>query len=191
LTNYVDAGGRPLNRKRLRPERPQEITCRDILLLSRFMPSAVVVKRAAFDASGCFDESLRSSEDRDMWIRIAARRRIFQTADRLVLIRKHTANMSKQADRMKGSVRRVLAKAYHNRLIPRQDVCFWLRALSLHYFQNAWRYRDEGRQSKALCELLISLLLWPLFPAPREFNEPVLFRVRSLRRFFWEMITGG
>src|SRR5581483_6364205 len=54
-----------------------ELRARDILLKTRFMPSTAVVKRVAFDECGTFDTELRSSEDRDMWIRIGTRYRMF------------------------------------------------------------------------------------------------------------------
>jgi glycosyltransferase involved in cell wall biosynthesis len=53
------------------PTRP--VTLRDILVRSRFGPSSVLARRACFDAVGLFDPDLRSAEDRDMWLRIAAR----------------------------------------------------------------------------------------------------------------------
>jgi glycosyltransferase involved in cell wall biosynthesis len=181
--SYVDLDGKPLETKRLAPEQSKEITCRDILLRTRFMADSVVVKRAVFKECGRFDDSLRSSEDRDLWARIAARRRIFRTADRLALIRKHATNMSKQADRMECSGRRVVAKAYLSRLVPRSAVFFWLKVISFHYFQSAWMYYEEDRRGRALGRMALSILLWPFFFSPGQLNEPACFRLRAALRF--------
>lgn len=180
---YVNADGEPFATKRLSPQVAREITCRDILLKTQFAADGVVVKRAAFDECGLFDDTMRSSEDRDMWARIAAKRRIFLLADRLALIRKHGDNMSKQADRMKRTGRRVINKAWAARLVPRGCVGFWLKVLSFHFFQAAWMYHEERRRACALRDLAKSVLVWPWFFRPQEVNEPALFRLRSLRHF--------
>src|SRR4029079_9217327 len=69
---YVDRDSNDLGLKRIIAERDEEITCGDIIFKTRFPPSAVVARRAALDACGGFNPDLRSSEDRDMWIRMAA-----------------------------------------------------------------------------------------------------------------------
>jgi hypothetical protein len=138
---------------------------------------------------GFFDETLRSSEDRDMWIRIAAKFRVYLLGDRLVLIRKHTSNMSRNADRMRTNVRKVIGKAYDQRLVPHRNLPFWLRVFSFHHFQNAWRYRDEGRYREAFGQLFASLFLWPCFIGTQQLNEPPLFRLRGLFRFAREVLS--
>ncbi|MCX8089764.1 MAG: glycosyltransferase [Verrucomicrobiae bacterium] len=180
---YVDADARPLPRKCLDDRGDCEITARDLLLKSQFPADAVVVHRSAFEQCGLFDETLRSSEDRDMWVRIAARRRIYRIADRLALIRRHGGNMSRQADRMKATGRRVLQKAWAARVIPRRRLTVWLQALSFHFFQAAWMYHEEGRPGPAVRDLFKSALVWPWFLNPHPLNEPHLFRLRSLRHF--------
>jgi glycosyltransferase involved in cell wall biosynthesis len=180
---YVNANGQPFATKRLTPAAACEITCRDILLKTQFAADAVIVKRAAFDQCGFFDDTMRSSEDRDMWSRIAAQRRIFLLADRLVLIRKHGGNMSRHADRMKRSGRRVINKGWAARLVPHRCAGFWLQVLSFHFYQAAWMYHEERRRGCALRDLFKSLLVWPWFFRPQELNEPVLLRLRSLRHF--------
>lgn len=180
---YVKADGQRIAMKQLTAPTAREITCRDILLKTQFSADAVVVKRSAFDQCGLFDETLRSSEDRDMWLRIAARRRIFLLAERLALIRKHGNNMSKQADRMKGTGRRVINKGWAAELVPHHCFGFWLGVLSIHFFQAAWMYHEENRRGCALRDLAKSVMVWPWFLHPREFNEPLLFRLRTLRHF--------
>ena len=189
--HHVDAQGEIIQMKRLYSQRDEEVTARDTLLRARFCPSAVVVRRAAFDQCGYFDTTLRSSEDRDMWIRLAAQGRIFVRQDRLVLVRRHAHSMSNHSDRMKANTRKVIAKAYHQRFVPRHCICFWLQVLSFHYFQTAWMYYSEGRPVAAVRDMIASLMHWPWFLRHREFNEPALFRLRALLRFLRALEAPG
>jgi glycosyltransferase involved in cell wall biosynthesis len=167
------------------------LTCRDILLRTCFSPSAVVTRREVFERCGLFDETLTSSEDRDMWIRIGACFPLFLIPEALVLVCDHPGSMSKNADRMKRNSRRVIRKAFDQALVPRWQVPFWLRVLAFNRFQCAWMYRDQGRHARALAEMSASLATWPWFGDPSQLNEPVLFRVRALRRFLWEALRGS
>jgi glycosyltransferase involved in cell wall biosynthesis len=179
----IDAAGAPLDTKTFSLDGDFEITARDLIVRTRFMPSAVVARRDIFQRCGFFDTTLRSSEDRDMWIRAAARWRIHFIGKILVRVRKHSANMSRNAGRMKQNIRRVLAKAFQNRAVPRWDAPFWLRVLAVHFFQIAWTHYEEGRRVTAIRYVVTSLLLWPFFLHPRALNEPALFRLRALARF--------
>ncbi len=181
--DYIGPNSERLGGKNLIPLTHREITCRDIILKTRFTSSSVIVKKEIFEKCGYFDETLRSSEDRDMWIRVAAKYRIYMTGERLSLIRRHPFNMSKHADRMKSNIRRVIGKAYENKLVSHGDLLFWAKVFSFYFFQNSWRYHDEGRNGRALFEIIRSLLLWPVFAQPAYLNEPRLFRVRSFVRF--------
>jgi glycosyltransferase involved in cell wall biosynthesis len=65
------------------------------LLIENFIPtSSVLVRRRCFDTSGLFDESLRVSEDRDLWTRIAARHPIACLPEIVGRKRRHDTNIS-------------------------------------------------------------------------------------------------
>lgn len=74
--------------------------------------SAALVRRECFDTVGLFDESLRSSEDWDMWLRIVRRFPIRFVEEPLVAIRVTGDNMSglRHADRMLANEMRVIDK---------------------------------------------------------------------------------
>jgi glycosyltransferase involved in cell wall biosynthesis len=76
--------------------------------------SNAVVKRSCFDAVGLFDESLRSSEDWDMWLRIARRYPVLFAPQVLTKIRVNASSMSaeKNADTMLANELRVLGKLF-------------------------------------------------------------------------------
>jgi glycosyltransferase involved in cell wall biosynthesis len=163
----------------------RQIQAKHIVLKSRFMPSSVVVKRHVFTELGSFDTALRSSEDRDMWIRIAQKYRVLLFSQPLVRIRKHGNNMSKNADRMRVNMRKVLRKYFASR--KQQSPLDWivmLKAFSFYHFELAWMYFDEHRVPEAIRSLIASLALWPCFLGPRKkLDQPIFFRARALARF--------
>lgn len=63
--------------------------------------SGVVILRKCFENIGLFDESLKGSEDRDMWLRIARHYNVEFLKDPLVKIRVHKDNSSKNTHMMK------------------------------------------------------------------------------------------
>jgi glycosyltransferase involved in cell wall biosynthesis len=75
-------------------------------------PSSVVVRRQCFDRVGLFDRTLRSVEDWDMWIRIAAVYPFAVICQPLVYYRQHPSNMSKNWRVMEQSFDRVITKAF-------------------------------------------------------------------------------
>ena len=163
--------------------RGEEILGRDIILKTRYGTTGLLARREVFEQAGYFDETLRSSEDRDMWIRIASHRRIFLHGERLAHIRRHGASMSRNTVRMKANMARVIRKAHHDERVPRREIFYWLRVWSFFHFQGAWMFWDEQRRALALRDLCISLVLWPWFPNPNRLNEPLLFRLRALLTF--------
>lgn len=62
--------------------------------------SGVLVKRGCFEKLGDFDEKLTSSEDWDMWLRIANEYHYDFVNEALVSIRRHSSNMSGNAQRL-------------------------------------------------------------------------------------------
>ena len=179
----VDPSGTSIGEKNTAPRGNRFFTAADILLKTRFMPSCVIARRSALDSAGLFDTTLRSSEDRDMWIRIARIAPIRYVDQLLVRICRHDSNMSRNAARMRAAMRRVRHKAFHARIVPPANIPFWLRVLAIDQFQGAWMYWDESRPLRALFHSLLSLILWPLPLDHRDLHEPPLFRLRALTRF--------
>jgi glycosyltransferase involved in cell wall biosynthesis len=163
--------------------RSGELTVRDFCLRNRPLSSNIVLRKDVFAQCGDFDPALRSSEDRDMWIRLTARGwRFFFLDEPLARIRRHPHNMSRNAPRMKANSRRVLTKARAAGAVPRWSP-FWLRAFSVHYYQIAWTHYDDGFRARAFAYLAASWLLWPFFAQPSRLSEKPLFRARALVRF--------
>ena len=191
-TARMDPDGQPLDAPKFSFERDGELTVHDFCLRNRPLSSSIVVRRAVFDACGLFDTTLRSSEDRDLWIRAtAAGQRFWFLNQPLAMIRRHGGNMSKNAPRMKENSRAVLRKAWRARAVPRTHALFWLRVFSIHFFQIAWTHFDGGYRPQAFVYLAASALLWPFHFSPARFFEPHFFRVRALANFCRRTLTGS
>ncbi|MCX8155463.1 MAG: glycosyltransferase [Verrucomicrobiae bacterium] len=179
----INQHGEPLPLNPGEQELAGEITAADILWRTRFSPSSVVARREVFESCGGFDTALRSSEDRDMWLRAAIRWRVWLQPERLVLIRKHDANMSRHASRMRENMRQVINKAWRLQAVPRHRLDYWLQALAIWRYQTALICAGSGQQTEALRDLLFSLLFWPLPIQGRRIGSTVSFtRLRSLGR---------
>lgn len=178
----IDADGNSIPTPSQGAAEPREIRRDDLILRSRFAADAVLVRKEAFEQCGVFDTTLRSSEDRDMWIRIASRFRISWWPEPLIRIRRHGENMSRNSDQMRDNMRRVLAKARHDSGTDHRFL-FWLKVDAYFHMQSAWMLYPEGRRLAAVREVIISIFCWPFFRDPPDLNEPVLFRLRSLIRF--------
>lgn len=180
----IGVDGQPLPGPKVDSAKEGELTVRDFLMRNRPLSSSIVVRATAFVDCGTFDPSLRSSEDRDMWIRLTAVGHRFWFIHRpLASVRRHVGNMSKHAARMKRNSRAVLLNAWSRGVVPRLDFRFWLRTFSVHFLQIAWTHSDQGQRLRALAYALVSILLYPLFTQPRSISEPPLFRLRALAHF--------
>ncbi|MEI8340013.1 MAG: glycosyltransferase [Verrucomicrobiota bacterium] len=180
----IDGEGNRIEEKKLRIRADRELHARDFILKNPApLSSSVILRRSVFRDCGVFDTTLRSSEDRDMWIRTAGRYRVFFICKPLVQIRKHGHSMSRDAVRMRENTLKTIAKAYRSRTVSRLDVFFWLRVLGVYYFETAWTYYATGMRGGALGFIAKSLLVWPgPLPAAR-LNEPPFFRLRALLCF--------
>lgn len=164
--------------------RDGELTTRYFITRNRPLASSIVIRKRAFADAGLFDTGLRSSEDRDMWIRLTSAGYRFWFINRpLAKIRRHTGNMSKNARRMKRNSGTVLLKAWRQRAVPRSEAGFWLRAIAVHYVQVAWTHFDEGLRLRGFQYLLTSIVIWPVFWNAAAISEPPLFRLRGLAHF--------
>lgn len=179
----VSVSGEPQVGGKREPRHTGEITVRDLLIRSRFTPCSIVARRSCFSTCGGFDLALRSSEDRDMWLRIARRYRLYWLEEPLTIIRSHGGSMSRHADRMKANTGRVLRSAWEQAYVPKRCIFFWARVFSFHRFQCAWMYFEEGRIAKALASLTESVVWWPFFWDTKNLNEPFAFRMRAGLRF--------
>ena len=123
--------------------------------------SAVMVRRALFDQVGTFDESLRSLEDIDMWMRLSSITDYDCIADPLVVILKRPASMSRNLEVMRNSAIRIMEK--NRKLLPENlRGSYWRACVAGIYGDYAkWRYRI-GQRGPAMLEVMRLLSLAPV-----------------------------
>lgn len=123
--------------------------------------SAVIARRTLFDQVGGFDESLRSLEDIDMWMRLAAVADYACIEDALAVVLKRPASMSRNLQVMRDAAVRVMRK--NRALLPAAlQGGYWRGCLAgIHGDYAKWRYR-EGQRAGALMELARLFSLAPL-----------------------------
>jgi len=183
----IDVDGKPMAAKQ-KLLRGGEVTVRDLIQKTRF-PCNVVAKKIIFEQCGLFDTALKSSEDRDMWIRTAVRFRIHVLPERLAEIRRHGENMSKNAVRQSRSIRMVLRKAYQSSAVPRWDLPFWMNVYAIYLFQSGLMFAEAGENSAGAVSLIGSIFLWPWFANPAALGQPRFFRIRRVLRILAETVV--
>ncbi len=138
--------------------RVERLTVRDFLLSSRTGPSGALIRRNCFDVVGLFDESLRSIEDRDMWLRISSRFGTIQVISPCWWYRPHPGQMSKRASRMVENYTKVLTKFFDEH--PDHGS---LRGLAWSYcfLDGSWSFLAEGDERTARALMWKSVILRP------------------------------
>jgi glycosyltransferase involved in cell wall biosynthesis len=137
---------------------PNKLGVRDFLLSSRFGPSGAMIRRRCFDSVGLFNEELRSIEDRDMWLRIAARFPSVWLNSPCWWYRQHPGQMNRNADRMFRNYQRVLGDFFGSH--PEHRGLYRI-AQSYLYFDASWSYFEQGQRLAAIAKLFKSIWLRP------------------------------
>ena len=118
----------------------------------------VSVRRSCMNEIGGFDETLRASEDRDVWIRIGALHDIALIPEVIALYRVSPHSMSSDLHRMAQAQLHLIDKHYG---LPG---CGWLArrvALSWVYRQRAEGLGDRGRFPAAVKDSLKAIVYYP------------------------------
>jgi glycosyltransferase involved in cell wall biosynthesis len=76
------------------------------------IPSTIVMRAEVVRAAGLFDQTLRSCEDWDLWLRIAPTQRFVGTAEPLVRYRVHNASLSANLTGMHQAAQAVIEKNF-------------------------------------------------------------------------------
>jgi glycosyltransferase involved in cell wall biosynthesis len=172
------------------PESPPvaRLTLEDIVTRSRFSPSSAVVRADCFPQVGLFDTSLRSVEDREMWIRIAAKYPVALVRQPLTWYRMTPGSMSKNPEKMEHFERLVLDRAF---AMPELAGRWPLRrkALGLASAASAWLYLENDRKWVATARLLRSAIWWP-FPFFPPLVQLPLIRLRLLLKVLRSVSSG-
>ena len=156
------------------------MTSLDLLIQSRFSTIVLASKRV-FDEVGDFDPNLHASEDRDMWIRISQKYRIFRQNTPLSSVRRHGSNMSSDGIRQSNAIKQVHQKAWQQGYLKGWQFIYWLKIASFFQFQKAMM-TGHLTPIAAIGHLALSLSLWPVFGDRKKLGHLSLFRLRLTSR---------
>src|SRR5262249_32900204 len=142
----------------------QSISLQDLIIWSRvrYGTCSTLVRKRCFDEVGLFDTSLRSLEDRDMWIRIASRFPVAELQMPLWWYRSHQTSMRMDARCMEENEYKVLRKSFSQIPTLRSRWILGRKAYSWAAYNAAVLYTLRGQQLKSLGRLLLSFFRWPI-----------------------------
>ncbi len=119
------------------------------LALCLVSPSAVMIKKALFDAVGVFDEDLPACEDYDLWLRISCRYPVDLIKTSLIIKRGgHEDQLSRSAGLDKFRIRSLIKLLEDNLLAPPQQLAV-SKTLTEKCAVYAGGCRKRGREEEA------------------------------------------
>lgn len=110
--------------------------------------SSSMVRRCCFEQVGLFDRSLKSAEDMDMWLRLAANYQFAVVKEPLTFYRQHSSSMSNNRPIVIQSMRTVIERAFQS--APFELLFLRNRAYSYINMCSAWLALKEGDHKKAI-----------------------------------------
>jgi glycosyltransferase involved in cell wall biosynthesis len=119
----------------------------------------ITFRRSCVEEIGMFDEGMRATEDRDLWLRIALRYEVACIPLVLALYRVSPASMSADLGRMLKAQRHFIAKHYG---APGCGVVARQVALARVYKQQAEALSARGRLWPAVADAVYAVCLYPL-----------------------------
>lgn len=160
LITIIDEAGTPLRTPAGNRRDAEGNIARSIYLRKTDLPCPTITfRRECVEQVGFFDETMRATEDRDMWLRIAFRYEVAFVPKVIAYYRTSTSSMSGDLNRMVNSQQQFIRKHYGAPgcgLIARQI------AMSRVYKQRAESLFDRNATGAALLSSLRALALWPM-----------------------------
>jgi glycosyltransferase involved in cell wall biosynthesis len=151
----------------------------DFLTGSHFSSSTAIIKRRCFEVVGLFDETLRSVEDRDMWLRLSARFVVGAIDSPCALHRLHAGQMSRNAGRMLSNFERCLDKFFREH--PQYSEHRRL-AYAFMYADAAVAFMESRQRFEATRYLLKSLRVHPWEQSADRYRLGTNRRLKLLAR---------
>ncbi len=136
----------------------------------------VTFRRSTVEAVGFFDETMRATEDRDLWFRIAQRFEVRLVPEIIAQYRLSSNAMSTDADRMLRSQLQFAAKHYGQ---PGCGPRARRMALSHIYRQRAETLAARGQTGLAMRNALRAITFWPFHS--RTLRAVASIALRSMR----------
>lgn len=164
------------------------VNVRMLILRNTLAPTALLRKSVLLELGG-YDASVGGAEDRDMWIRIAARYHFILLDQVFYRFRLVATSLSHQPHKQEIVTKRVLEKARNNPEIV-QPFWVWRESAAVQLYQSAMNYSMAGQYGKALGLALQSVWLWPWLSGDHRPAWPPLARLRFLLRHLQFLLLG-
>jgi glycosyltransferase involved in cell wall biosynthesis len=162
LVTHMDSEGRPGSTFEGNQSHAEGRIASQIYMRRVELPCPTVTfRRRSVDEVGLFDETMRATEDRDLWLRIALRYEVAFIPKVLAYYRVSPNSMSANAQRMLQAQMHFIRKHYGSEgcgLIPRQI------ARARAYKQRADALKAQSKPWAALRSALRGVALYPLDP---------------------------
>jgi glycosyltransferase involved in cell wall biosynthesis len=159
---YIDAQGQVVGYPQIKTVPPESFYETLICKGNWLVPCSVVFRKRLAEEAGIFDESLRASEDADLWARLSVSYPFIGVPEALVRYRRHDSNMTKDPERMVNANYQRTEKMFGP---PEGDVARWPRLKRCAYVRlfryGSARYLAAGNAKKSADYLLHLLKLEP------------------------------
>jgi hypothetical protein len=148
------------------PEKPpcRIIEVEDLLSGSPLSSSGMLLRKSSVLAVGGFNVTMRSAEDRDLWLRLAVNNRIGVLDCKAFYYRQHPDQTNRKTETMLASYPTVLDRFFAEH--PGYDALSGL-AYGYMHFGASVGFLAEGSRDKALRHVLASLRHYPFAAASR------------------------
>jgi len=108
----MDADGHDLQQILGGPVKPPVMMYQSLLRANFLIPSTILMRRSIMMEAGLFDQSLRSCEDWDLWLRLLPKYSFIGTNDCLVRYRLHGSSLSANLEGMHKAARATIEKNF-------------------------------------------------------------------------------
>lgn len=133
--------------------------------------SGVLIRKECFGVVGKFDEALRGSEDRDMWLRLAYKFDILNVEEILILVHIHQNNSHANFSKMLDSKLKFIKKHFVD-----EPLVFEKQAQSYAYLDAAREAYSASYSVKALYYSLLAICNYPFKSLPDDDKYQILIK---------------
>jgi glycosyltransferase involved in cell wall biosynthesis len=159
VVTRIDENDHPFSTSSLHPQHAEGNVAPYIYMRTIDLPCPTITfRRRCLEEVGFFDETMRATEDRDMWLRIALRHEIVAIPRILAYYRTSLQSMSGDMNRMSAAQLRFIRKHYGGPGCGRVQRAI---ATSRVYKQRAEGWKFRHRPWLALGNALRAFALWP------------------------------
>ncbi len=160
LIEGIDPSGAVVSRFTDRKQHPQGWIAAQIYMRTMDLPCPTVTfRRTCVEQSGLFDESLRATEDRDLWVRIAQRFQVACVPEVIAQYRTSPQAMTTDPERMLRAQLQFVEKHFRS---PGCGVHARRVALSWIYRQRAEALARRGQMREAVGSALRAFAWYPI-----------------------------